>query len=133
MPPPLLWSLLQTFIPDTRPDSDPARVRASAEAWQTFASAINGITDGLSGPSGIIARQQITEGGAMTSAMSELSRSLSDVATEAGNLATQTREFADDVQSTQDAIRDLCDRVSPSGIFDGIKAVFSGDALNEIK
>ena len=30
-----------------------------------------------------------------------------DVATEAGNLATQTREFADDVQSAQDAIRDL--------------------------
>lgn len=57
MPPPLLWSLSQTFIPDTWPDGDLARVR----------------------------------------------------------------------------IRDLCDRVSPSGIFDGIKAVFSGDALNEIK
>ncbi len=55
------------------------------------------------------------------------------MATEAGNLATQTRDFADDVQSTQDAIRDLCDRVSPSGIFDGIKAIFSGDALDEVK
>lgn len=133
VPPPFLWSVLQTFVPDTWPDGDPTRLRASAEAWQTFASTINGIAGGLSGPSGVIAGQQIPEGGAMTSAMSELSRSLSDVATEAGNLATQTREFADDVQSAQDAIRDLCDRVSPSGIFGGIKAVFSGDALEEIK
>ncbi|KUI34676.1 hypothetical protein AU195_09130 [Mycobacterium sp. IS-1496] len=133
VPPPFLWSVLQTFIPDTWPDGDPARLRDSAEAWQTFASAINGIAVGLSGPSGVIAGQKIPEGGAMTSAMAELSRSLSEVATEAGNLATQIREFADDVQATQDAIRDLCDRVSPSGIFDGIKAVFSGDALEEIK
>ncbi|KUI25590.1 hypothetical protein AU196_22535 [Mycobacterium sp. IS-1742] len=133
VPPPFLWSVLQSFIPDTWPDGDPGRLRSSAEAWQSFASAIGGIAGGLSGPAGVIAGQQIPEGGAMTSAMSELSRSLSDVATEANNLATQTREFADDVQSTQDAIRDLCDRVSPSGIFDGIKAVFSGDALDEIK
>lgn len=133
VPPPFLWSVLQTFIPDAWPDGDPSRLRASAEAWQSFSSAVGAVTVGLSGPAGVIASQQIPEGSAMMSAMSELSRSLSDVATEAGNLSTQTREFADDVQSTQDAIRDLCDRVSPSGFFDGIKAMFSGDALDEIK
>lgn len=131
--PPFLWSLLQTFIPDTWPDGNAARLRASAGAWQTFASAISGIAGELSGPSGVVGAQRIPEGGAISSAMSELTQSLSDVATEAGNLATQTREFADDVQATQDAIRDLCDRISPSGVFDGIKAVFSGDALDEIK
>ena len=131
--PPFLWSVLQTFIPDTWPDGDPGRLRASAGAWQSFASAIDGIAGELSGPSGVIGAQEIAEVGAMTSAMSELSQSLSAVATEAGNLATQIREFADDVQSTQNAIRDLCDRISPSGILDGIKAVFSGDALDEVK
>ncbi|MBJ7339788.1 hypothetical protein [Mycolicibacterium sp.] len=131
--PPFLWSVLENFIPDSWPDGNPGRLRASADAWQSFASTINGMAGELNGPSGVIGAQQIPEGGAMTSAMSELSQSLSGVATEAGNLATQIRDFADDVQSTQDAIRDLCDKISPSGIFDGIKAVFSGDALDEIK
>ncbi|MBO0679077.1 hypothetical protein JRC04_16555 [Mycolicibacterium sp. S2-37] len=133
VPPPVLWSVLQSFIPNTWPDGDPIRLRASAEAWQTFASAIDGIAGELTGPSGVVGGQQIPEGGAMTSAITELAQSVSGIATEAGNLATQTREFADDVKSTQDAIRDLCDRISPSGIFDGIKAVFSGEALDEIK
>ncbi len=69
----------------------------------------------------------------MTQALAKLSESVSSVATEAGNLATQTREFADDVEAAQNAIRDLCDRVSPSGFLDGLRAVFSGDALDEIK
>lgn len=69
----------------------------------------------------------------MTSSISELSQSLSQVASEAGKLATQTREFADDVAHTQNAIRDLLDRVSPSGFLDGLKAVLSGDALEELK
>ncbi|WP_454786363.1 WXG100-like domain-containing protein [Mycobacterium antarcticum] len=131
--PPFLWSVLETFIPDSWPDGNPERLRASADAWQSFASELSGKSAELTAPSGIIGGQQIPESGKMTSAMSELSQSMSSVATEAGNLATQTREFADDVQSTQDAIRDLCDRISPSGFFDGITAVFSGDALDEIK
>ena len=69
----------------------------------------------------------------MTSAISELTQSLSGIASEAGKLATQTQEFADDVENTQNAIRDLLDRVSPSGLWDGIQAVFSGDALEELK
>jgi hypothetical protein len=101
--PPFLWSVLENFIPDTWPDGNPGRLRASAAAWQSFASTINGIAGELSGPSGVVGSQQIPEGGAMTSAMSELSQSQSGVATEAGNLATQTRDFADDVQSTPTA------------------------------
>jgi hypothetical protein len=69
----------------------------------------------------------------MRSAISELTKSLSDIASEAGRLATQTKEFADDVENTQNAIRDLMDRVSPSGLWDGITSVFTGDALEELK
>jgi DNA anti-recombination protein RmuC len=47
----------------------------------------------------------------MTAAISELIKSLSDIASEAGKLATQTTEFADDVENTQNAIRELMDRV----------------------
>ena len=131
--PPFLWSVLENFIPDSWPDGNPGRLRASADAWKTFGTSIGAIANGLTGPSRIIAGQQIPEGGAMTSKLTVLADSLSGIATEAGNLATHTSDFADDVQSTQDAIRDLCDRVSPSGFFDGVKAIFSGDALDEIK
>jgi hypothetical protein len=133
VPPPFLWGMVQSFIPDVWPDGDPARLTAAATAWDTFATTINGIAGEFAGPSGVIGAQQIPEGATMTSAISELSGSLSQVASEAGKLATQTREFADDVAQTQNAIRDLLDRVSPSGFLDGIKAVISGDALEELK
>lgn len=123
----------QTFIPDVWPDGDPSALGATASAWQRFASTMNGTAGGLLGPTGVVGGQQIPEGGSMTSAISELSQSLSGVASEAAKLATQTREFADDVENTQNAIRDLLDRISPSGFLDGVKAVFSGDALEELK
>ena len=131
--PPFLWSVLENFIPDSWPDGNPGRLKASADAWNTFGTSIGAIAGGLTGPSGIVAGQQIPEGGAMTSKLTVLADSLSGIATGAQDLATRTSDFADDVQSTQDAIRDLCDRVSPSGFFDGVKAIFSGDALDEIK
>src|SRR3954469_25923283 len=133
VPPPLLWGMVQVFIPDVWPDGDPARLTAAATAWVTFATTIEGNAGEFAGPSGVIGAQQIPEGGTITSAISELSQSLSQVASEAGKLATQTREFADDIAHTQDAIRDLLDRVSPSGFLDGIEAVLSGDALEELK
>jgi hypothetical protein len=133
VPPPLLWSVIQTVIPDVWPDGDPTALRASATAWQGFASTINGIVGHLTGPSGVVADQKIPEGGQMASAISKLTESLSKIASEAGNLATQTKEFADDVENTQNAIRDLMDRVSPSGLWDGITSVFTGDALEELK
>jgi hypothetical protein len=133
VPPPFLWGMVQAFIPDVWPDGDPARLQAAATAWDTFATAINGIAGEFAGPAGVIGAQQIPEGGDMTSAISELAQSLSQVASEAGKLSTQTREFADDVAHTQNAIRDLLDRMSPSGFLDGIKSVLSGDALEELK
>lgn len=59
--PPFLWSVVETFIPDTWPDGHPGRLQASAGAWQSFGSAISGIAGELSGPSGVIAIQQIPE------------------------------------------------------------------------
>lgn len=42
-------------------------------------------------------------------------------------------EFAADVEATQNAIRDLLGRLSPAGFLDGIGALLSGDALDELK
>jgi hypothetical protein len=90
VPPPFLWGMVQAFIPDVWPDGDPARLAAAATAWDTFSTTINGIAGECTGPSGVIGAQQIPEGGDVTSAISELSQSLSQVASEAGKLATQT-------------------------------------------
>ena len=48
-------------------------------------------------------------------------------------MATQLVEFAADVESAQNAVRDLLSRLSPSGMFDGLKALFTGDALEELR
>lgn len=133
VPPPFLWSVIQAFIPDVWPDGSPGQLRVTADAWKQFSSTMTGIAGHLTGPSGVIAGQQIPEGGAMSSAISELSQSLSGIASEAGKLGTQAAEFADDVEHTQNAIRDLLDRISPSGLWDGIQSIFDGDALDELK
>ena len=130
---PFLWSMVQMLVGGVWPDGDPAQLRAAAGAWSTFARTLSGIGAELQGPSATIAGQQIPEGDAMTTALSDLTKGLTDIATESVKLATQTFEFADDVESAQNAIRDMLSRLSPSGIFDGLAAVFSGDAMDELR
>ena len=86
MPPPFLWGMVQMFIPDVWPDGDPARLASAAGAWDSFATAIKGIAGEFAGPSGVIGGQQIPEGGNMKSAISTLSESLSQIASEAADL-----------------------------------------------
>ncbi|MGZ5369980.1 MAG: putative adhesin [Aeromicrobium sp.] len=133
VPPPFLWSMIQAFIPDVWPDGNPGVLKVSAGAWDAFASTVDGISGGLFGPSGIISGQQIPEGGAMLSAISEVSQALSQIASESKNIATQIREFAGDVEATQNAIRDLVDRLSPSGFMATLESIFGGDAYEELK
>jgi hypothetical protein len=130
---PFLWSMVEMLVGGVWPDGDPAQLRAAAGAWSTFARTLSGTGTELQGPSATIAGQQIPEGDAMTTALSDLRKGLTDVATESVKLATQTFEFAADVESAQNAIRDLLSRLSPSGIFDGLGAIFSGDAMEELR
>jgi hypothetical protein len=130
---PFLWSMVQSFVGDVWPNGDPAQLRAAAGAWQTFSTTLTGISGQLAGPSAAISSQQIPEGGAMTSAVSEFGQSISEIAGECGKLAMQLLEFASDVESAQNAVRDLLSRLSPSGLLDGLKAVFTGDALEELR
>ncbi len=130
---PFLWSMVEMLVGGVWPDGDPAQLRAAAGAWSTFARTLSGIGAQLQGPSATIAGQQIPEGEAMATALSDLTNGLTDITTESVKLATQTFEFADDVESAQNAIRDLLSRLSPSGIFDGLGAIFSGDAMEELR
>jgi hypothetical protein len=130
---PFLWSIVEMLVGDVWPNGDPGQLPAAASAWSSFASTLSGIAGQLKGPSATISGQQIPEGGAMGSALSDLKQGLSDITTESVRLATQTFEFAADVEAAQNAIRDLLSRLSPSGIFDGLGAIFSGDAMEELR
>jgi hypothetical protein len=107
---PFLWSMVQMLVGDVWPNGDPAQLRAAGGAWSTFARTLAGIGGRLEGPSATISGQQIPEGGAMASALSDLKQGLSDIATESVRLATQVFEFAADVEAAQNAIRDLLSR-----------------------
>jgi hypothetical protein len=130
---PALWSMVSMLVGDLWPSGDPKQLRSAAGAWQTFSSTLSGIGGRLSGPSSVIGGQQIPEGEAMTNALSQLGRGLNDIGGESGKLATQVSEFASDVESTQNAIRDLLARISPSGILNGLKSLVTGDAMEELR
>jgi hypothetical protein len=130
---PFMWSMVQMLVGDVWPNGDPAQLRAAGTAWSGFARTLSGIAGQLEGPSAAIAGQQIPEGSAMAEDISKLKQGLADIATESAKLGLQAFEFAADVEAAQNAIRDLLSRLSPSGIFDGIQAIFSGDALEELK
>jgi hypothetical protein len=130
---PVLWSMVQMLVGDVWPNGDPAQLRAAGSAWSAFARSLSGIGGQLAGPSATISGQQIPEGSAMATAISDVQLGLLGIATESVKLATQLFEFAADVEAAQNAIRDLLSRLSPAGIFDGIQAIFSGDALEELK
>jgi hypothetical protein len=130
---PFLWSMVEMFVGDVWPNGDPGQLRAAAGAWSAFARTSSGIGGQLEAPSATISGQQIPEGSAMATALSDLKQGLSDITTESVKLATQTFEFAADVEAAQNAIRDLLSRLSPAGIFDGLQAIFSGDAIEELK
>lgn len=130
---PFLWSMVEMFVGDVWPNGDPAQLRAAGTAWSAFGRSMAGIAGQLEGPSATISGQQIPEGGAMASALSDLKQGLADICTESAKLGVQLFEFATDVESAQNAIRDLLSRLSPSGIFDAIGAVFSGDAMEELR
>lgn len=131
---PLAWALVESFVGSVWPDGDPTQLRVAAGAWRAFGLTIRGVAGQLNGPLGVISGQQVPEGPAMTSALSQIGAGTSQAADECAKLATQLDEFAADVQSAQDAIRDLLHRLStPGGLFHEVVAVFKGDAFEEIK
>lgn len=131
---PALWSVVEMFVGDVWPNGNPAELRSAAGAWRTLGFAITGAVGQLGGPSATIAGQQIDEGGLITSALSGAGQDISGIAGECTKLATQLDEFAADVESAQDAIRDLLHRLgTPQGLFGEAVAFFKGDGLEEVK
>jgi hypothetical protein len=134
VPPPPLWAVVQAFIGDVWPDGNPAQMHAAAACWRTFGAALHGVKDLPAGPNSVVGAQQIPEGELIGQALSKLGTDIAGIGGQCDRLAKGLDDFANDVQRTQDAIRDLLHRLgSASGLFHELVEVFKGHGLDEVK
>jgi hypothetical protein len=131
---PALWTVVQALVGDLWPNGNPAQIHAAATCWRTFGAALSGVKDALNGPHSVVGMQQIVEGDTIEQKLSTLGADMVSIGAQGDKLAKGLDEFADDVQRTQDAIRDLLHRLgSASGLWHEVVEVFEGHGLDEVK
>jgi hypothetical protein len=131
---PALWAIVEEFIGDLWPNGNPGQIHAAATCWRNFGSAIHNAKSILQQPNSMVAAQRIPEGELIQQAFSKLGDAMVTVGDECGKLAKGLDDFANEVQHTQDAIRDLLHRLdTPSGLLHEVVQVFKGHGLDEIK
>ncbi|WP_275952242.1 ADP-ribosyltransferase [Mycobacterium heckeshornense] len=134
VPEPLLWSVVESFVGDLWPNGNAAQIHAAAGCWRTFGAALHGAKDALAGPNSVVGAQQMPESGLIQQAVSKLGDDVAAIGAECDKLAKSLDDFANQVQQTQDAIRDLLHRLgSVSGLFHEVVEVFKGHGLDEVK
>ncbi len=133
VPPPVLWSVVQQFVGSAWPDGNPAELRSAAAAWRAAAGPLNDAGAEVAGVRGTITAQIIDEGPAMAAHVDGIATGVSSVASSCEALATSVEQYATQVEKTQQAIRDLCDRLGSIG---GIVGTFfefvRGHGLDEV-
>lgn len=123
---PFLWSVVQRFVGDFWPDGDPGRLRAAADAWRGFGTTLSGMAD-LPGVRSGITAQEMPEATAMLDSVDAISVNLAALAEQAHTTARQLDGFAAEIDAAQNAIRDLLDQLSPSGLVDTVGGLLSGE------
>lgn len=113
--PPALWVVVAQFVGSPWPDGNPAEMRAAAAAWRAAAVPLYHVTGDLAVAYNTIAAQQIGEGSLMTAAVRDIGTNLAGVASSCQELASTLEQYAGQVEKTQQAIRQLCDRVGSIG------------------
>lgn len=126
IPPPSLWSLVQQFVSANWPNGNPETVRTVAAAWRGLGTAISTVSSDAGGVSAGLAGHTIPELSSITGAVNDLTSGTRSLADQCAALANSLESFAGEVQSSQDAIRDLLHRLSVSGILDELGKIFTG-------
>ncbi|WP_421845684.1 hypothetical protein [Mycobacterium sp.] len=130
---PVLWAVVQSLVGDLWPNGDAAGIRAAAGHWRGFAATLNGVRDALNAPKAVVAAQDIPEGALIEQVLSAIGTDLASVGEQCGKLATALENFANEVANTQDAIRNLLDRLgSVSGLWDQVVSFLEGHLLDEV-
>ena len=134
MPEPALWAVIETFVTDVWPNGMPGQMYTAAGNWRTLGAVLHGVKDALRGPISVVEAQQMPERDKIEQAFSKLGDDIAKIGDECHKVAKSLDDFANQVQQTQDAIRDLLHRLgTASGLWHEVVEVFSGHALDEVK
>jgi uncharacterized protein YukE len=123
---PFLWSLVRTLVGSPWPDGNPGTLRVAAAAWRAFGTAMTGASGQITACSSGLTGQQIPESGQITNALTQLAGGVQQLTGQCQTIASELESFASEVESSQNAIRDLLDRLSVSGILDELGSIFQG-------
>ncbi|MCV7430162.1 TNT domain-containing protein [Mycolicibacterium bacteremicum] len=111
----------------TWPSGNSGMMNVTAAQWRNIARGLKVFEPALNTAKTIVGAQNIPEGGDITTALSDLGSGATTLAGVADGIATSVSDFAGGVQETQDAIRDLLDRISLDGLWDTVTGLLSGD------
>lgn len=138
--PPVLWYLVEFLVGDWWPNGEPSELRAAAAAWSVFATPLYGISAGNSAAYAIIDAQQMPDKEPMKTAVRDVGTAMSSLGGEAQKIASQLSSFATDVETTQNAIRDLLNKlkdvvgsVVEKGVMGTVFELLTGDAEEKIQ
>lgn len=130
---PMLWAFVSQFVGSPWPDGNPATLRTAAAAWRTFGSAVAGVNGDLSAGTAALSSQDIPESGQINGAVLQLSSGLCGLGV-CESIASSLESFAGEIESSQQAIRDLLDRFGASGILEELGSIFTGhDPLDDVE
>ncbi|QIV82439.1 PE domain-containing protein [Mycolicibacterium frederiksbergense] len=111
----------------TWPSGNSGMMNVTAAQWRNIGQGLKVFESALSGAKAAVGAQDIPEGATITTALSDLGSGTTTLAGVADGLATSISDFAAGVLETQDAIRDLLDRISLDGLWDTVTGLLSGD------
>lgn len=111
----------------TWPSGNSGMMNVTAAQWRNIGQGLKVFESALSGAKAAVGAQDIPEGATITTALSDLGSGTTTLAGVADGLATSISDFATGVLETQDAIRDLLDRISLDGLWDTVTGFLSGD------
>lgn len=138
--PPVLWYLVEFLVGDWWPNGEPTELRAAAAAWAVFATPLYGVSAANSGAYATIDAQQMPDKEPMKTAVRDVGTAMSSLAGEAQKLSSQLSSFATDVETTQNAIRDLLNKlkdvvgsVIDQGVMGTVFELITGDAEEKIQ
>lgn len=137
--PPGKWYVIQPFIRMipvigiaagvalTWPSGNSGMMNVTAAQWRNIARGLRVFEPALNASKASVGAQNIPEGADIANALSQIGSSATNLASAADEIATSVSDFASSVQQTQDAIRDLLNRISLDGLWDTVTGLLSGD------
>lgn len=134
IPEPSLWAVVEPFISRAWPNGNPDTMHTAAGAWRALGTAISGAAGDAGGCLSSVSGHDIPELMHITDALNTLTTGTSGLAGKCTSIAEMLESFAGEVQSSQDAIRDLLHRLSVSGIVSQIGRLFTGhNPIDDLK